>query len=90
MAQCVALSVPGVKERRKIDGISSARATISLPRTCAGFFHKERSTHCTINTTTFLARFLAVVRVEIIQRDVHDMFVRVPVLLSILLRNESL
>ncbi len=75
MARCVALSVRGVKERRNIDGMRLERATDFLPQNLNRLFHEKRSTHCAINTTTFLAQFLAVVCVEIVQRDVHDVLV---------------
>jgi hypothetical protein len=38
-------------------------------------FHEKRSTHCAINTAAFLARLFAVVYIEIIQGDVHDVLV---------------
>jgi len=46
-----------------------------LAQNLDGLFYEERGTHRAINTATFLARFLAVVCVEVIQRDVHDVLV---------------
>jgi hypothetical protein len=39
------------------------------------FFHEKRSTYCAIHTAPFLARFFPVVRVQIIQSDVHDVLI---------------
>src|SRR5207253_1350387 len=55
----------------------AARRNVYVWMLAGGLFHKERSTHCTINTATLLARFLAVICVEIVERDVHDVLVRV-------------
>ncbi len=40
-------------------------------------FHEKRSADCAINTAAFLARLFVIVRVEIIQWDVHYVLVRV-------------
>lgn len=60
-----------------MEGTRLARATISFPRNRDRLFHEERGTDRTINTATLLAGFLAIVRVEIVQRYIHDVFVRV-------------
>src|SRR4029077_20062431 len=41
------------------------------------FLHQERTAHCAVDAASFLAAFLAVVGIQVIWRDVHNMLVRV-------------